>query len=61
VRVPVILAGGLHPGNVGSAIVAVDPYGVDVISGVEDPARRKDPEKLKAFVKAVWDTRSRPE
>lgn len=61
VRVPVILAGGLHAGNVGSAVTAVDPYGVDVISGVEGPARRKDPEKLKAFVKAVRDVRSRPE
>ncbi|OPY14557.1 MAG: N-(5'-phosphoribosyl)anthranilate isomerase [Syntrophus sp. PtaB.Bin001] len=61
VRVPVILAGGLHPGNVGEAITAIDPYGVDVISGVEDPARRKDPEKLKAFVKAVRDARFRPE
>lgn len=53
VRVPVILAGGLNSGNVSQAIAAVNPHGVDVISGVENPVGRKDPEKVKAFVKAV--------
>lgn len=50
---PVILAGGLNSGNVRQAIAAVNPYGVDVISGVENPVRKKDPEKLKAFFKAI--------
>lgn len=53
VRLPVILAGGLNAGNVGRAVAAVDPYGVDVISGVESPVGIKDPEKVKAFVEAV--------
>jgi len=53
IHLPVILAGGLHSGNVGEAVVAVNPYGVDVISGVENPVARKDPEKVRAFVKAV--------
>jgi phosphoribosylanthranilate isomerase len=47
---PVILAGGLNPGNVRSAIAAVRPYGVDVHTGVEDVAGRKSLEKLTAFL-----------
>ncbi len=53
VRAPVILAGGLHAGNIGEALAAVRPYGVDVISGVENPVGRKDPGKVKAFMQAV--------
>ena len=53
VSIPVILAGGLHAGNVGAAIVAVAPFAVDVISGVEEPVGRKDPAKVRAFVAAV--------
>lgn len=48
---PVILAGGLTPVNVGDAIRAVRPAGVDVHTGVEDPAGSKDPEKVAAFVR----------
>jgi phosphoribosylanthranilate isomerase len=48
-----ILAGGLNPENVGDAIRAFKPWGVDVVSGVESGPGRKDPEKLKAFVAAV--------
>lgn len=49
---PVFLAGGLNAGNVGAAIRAVRPWGVDICSGVRtDDAL--DPEKLSAFMAAV--------
>ena len=48
-----IIAGGLTPENVGDAIHTFNPWGVDVVSGVESAPGRKDPEKLKAFVAAV--------
>jgi phosphoribosylanthranilate isomerase len=49
--VPVILAGGLTPENVGDAIALVRPWGVDVASGVERAPGRKDPAKVTRFVK----------
>ena len=55
----IVLAGGLHPGNVAGAVAAVAPWGVDVASGVEraeDP-RRKDAARVAAFVAAA---RGRP-
>jgi phosphoribosylanthranilate isomerase len=51
--VPMILSGGLTPGNVADAIAAVHPFAVDVASGVELEPTRKDPEKLEAFADAV--------
>ncbi|HTM09772.1 MAG TPA: phosphoribosylanthranilate isomerase [Verrucomicrobiae bacterium] len=50
-----ILAGGLHAGNVADAIRLVNPYGVDVCTGVETRPGIKDHEKLKAFIAAVKD------
>jgi phosphoribosylanthranilate isomerase len=51
--VPVILSGGLTPENVAEAIAAVQPFAVDVASGIEASPGRKDPAKLRAFAEAV--------
>ena len=50
--IPIFLAGGLNPENVGEAISRTDPKGVDAASGVEKNGhpRKKDMEKMKSFI-----------
>jgi len=50
---PIILAGGLNPYNVYTAIHRVKPYGVDVCSGVEKSPGIKDSVKIDEFIKSV--------
>lgn len=50
---PLILAGGLTPDNVGEAIEKVRPYAVDVSGGVEAEPGRKDHVRLRAFITAA--------
>ena len=48
--IPVLLAGGLHPGNVSQAITLVQPFGVDVNSGTKAADGYKDPFKVREFI-----------
>lgn len=50
---PIVLAGGLTPGNVGEGMALLRPAAVDVSGGVESTPGRKDPDKVMRFIAAV--------
>ena len=49
---PYLLAGGLTPENVTEAVKTLQPFGVDVSSGIETDGH-KDPEKMRKFLDTV--------
>lgn len=51
---PIILAGGLNPENIGSALQELDLYGIDLSSGVESNPGVKDPKKVKQLMNEVY-------
>jgi len=57
--VPVWLAGGINPGNVGDALDTLDPYGIDLCSGVEASLGKKDPHKVKSLMSTIKERSKR--
>lgn len=51
---PIVLAGGLGPENVREAVCSVEPYAVDVSSGVESSPGIKNPERVAEFIQNAW-------
>lgn len=59
VSMPIVLSGGLTPDNVADGIVRLQPWAVDVSSGVEAAPGKKDAERIAAFVRAVREADAR--
>ena len=59
-KLRLIVAGGLAPENVKEAIEILQPWGVDVVSGVESKPGTKDPERVQAFIENSRATFSQP-
>jgi phosphoribosylanthranilate isomerase len=59
IPVPIILAGGLTPGNVATAVSLVKPYAVDVSTGVEVDKGIKSRERIEAFMREVRNSEAR--
>jgi hypothetical protein len=55
-RTELVLAGGLNPANVAAAIAAVQPFGVDVSTGVEVRPGVKSPAEIMKFVRAARES-----
>jgi phosphoribosylanthranilate isomerase len=53
----IILAGGLTPENIREAILTVQPFAVDICSGIEKSPGRKDPQKMKMLFRAITQSR----
>lgn len=58
---PFLLSGGLSPGNIHDAIAAVQPWGVDVSSGIESAPGQKDGNLMRSFVEEVRRSDCRPD
>jgi phosphoribosylanthranilate isomerase len=59
-KLRLIAAGGLAPENVKEAIEILQPWGVDVVSGVESKPGKKDPKRVQAFIENSRATFSQP-
>jgi phosphoribosylanthranilate isomerase len=51
--VPIWLAGGINPDNVAAAIDKINPYGIDLCSGVEATRGKKDAAKLRSLMTTI--------